>query len=203
MTERSSDRFRPAWDRFSGRLGELAPASRATLGRIAFAQEIAGLEGALGFRLHPELKSLLRLHNGAADTPAGAFLPLRHRLLGAAEIAQRNFDLLELGWHHPDSPWPQDHLNAHTDRWVPFADPVDGGIAFVDHRSGPTYGHVYEIGIGSGDVDATLWATSLGELFDRLADALEGNAPFLYHRPRIDRGSASGPVLTWDVARRE
>ncbi|MFC1438503.1 SMI1/KNR4 family protein [Streptacidiphilus sp. N1-10] len=177
-----------------------APASHRTLHRIAFAQEIAKLEAELGFRLHPELKGLLRLHNGTDRSAVpGSFLPLSHRLIGTGEITDMHRILVDMGWHGPDSPWDQDYLNGHPHQWVPFAVPLDGGVAFVDHRPGPTYGHVFELGVGSGDIDATLWATSLAELFDALADAVEHTVTFLHYRPRLEGSSADGALLTWDV----
>lgn len=186
-------------DRFSEWLAVNAPAGHATLGRIAFAQEIASLESRLGFRLHPDVKALLRLHNGAGKLRPVAFLPLNHRLISTSEIIRSHVRIVDFGWHDEDSPWEEDHLNGHAHQWVPFALPIDGGYAFVDHRPGPTYGHVYELGIGSGDTDATLWATSLGDLFSQLADALDEQSSFLHFRPRVDQDTAHGSALTWDV----
>jgi hypothetical protein len=145
------------------------------------------------------LAELLRRHNGASRVGGGDFLPLGHRLIGTGEITEMHWVLVDAGWHEPGSPWEQDDLHGHPHQWVPFALPIDGGVAFVDHRPGPTYGHVYELGIGSGDIDATLWAPSLAELFDRLAEAVERTAPFLYYLPRLEESSANGSTLTWDV----
>ncbi|SEM20071.1 SMI1/KNR4 family protein [Streptacidiphilus jiangxiensis] len=201
MASQVPDLLRPAWTRFSGWLAVNAPASHASLGRIAFAQEIASLESQLGFRLHPELKALLRLHNGTTGEGSAIFLPLHHRLIGTAEILQSHFALLDLGWHdeNEDLPWGEDDLNGHIHQWVPFAVPLDGGYAFVDHRPGPSYGHVYEMGIGSGDCDGTLWATSLSSLFAQLADAVEGQAPFRRFAPRLVHDPDQGSTLTWDI----
>lgn len=67
-------------------------------------------------------------------------------------------------------------------------------MAFVNHAPGPTYGHVYEFGMGSGASDVTLWATSLTDLFDTLATALETGAPFQSMYPVFQE------LLTTDLA---
>lgn len=199
MTQHPAASFAPAWSRFSSWLAEHAPADHAALRPKAQAREVSALEVELGFGLHPELAALLRLHNGVAEAGPGAFLPLGHRLIGTTAIAEWHGFLVELGWHGPDSPWDEEYLNGHAHQWVPFALPNDGGMAFVDHRPGPGYGYVHEMGLGSGDADGTLWATGPGELFALLADAVEGGTPFLDHRPRIDRREAGRSALTWDI----
>ncbi|MET8699857.1 SMI1/KNR4 family protein [Kitasatospora sp. NPDC004723] len=199
MTQHLPVPLQQAWARFSSLLAEHAPADHAALRPPAPPEEITALEAEFGFPLHPELSALLRMHNGVSGV-AGDFLPLRHRLSSTSEIGQMHRMLVGLGWHDdPDSPWDEDYLNGHPHQWVPFALPNDGGVAFVDHRPGPTYGQVYEMGIGSGASEATLWASSLGDLFIRLADALDGIAPFLYYQPQINAQTADGPLLSWDI----
>ncbi|MGV9557248.1 hypothetical protein [Streptomyces sp. NPDC003401] len=73
---------------------------------------------------------------------------------------------------------------------MPFALPDDGGVAFVDHRPGPTYGHVYEMGVGYGDLDGTLEGSILTEFVRAVTDALESGTPFLYHRPAASEHSS-------------
>jgi cell wall assembly regulator SMI1 len=199
MTQQSPVPFQQAWVRFSSWLAEHVPADHAALRPPALPEEIAALESELGFPLHPELNAMLRLHNGVGGV-TGNFLPLRHRLSSTSEMGQMHRILVGLGWHDdPDSPWDEDCLNGHPHQWVPLALPNDGGVAFVDHRPGLTYGQVFEMGIGSGASEATLWATSLGELFVRLANALDGTVPFLYYRPRIDGQTTDEALLSWDV----
>ncbi|MFJ5221252.1 hypothetical protein ACIP98_42530 [Streptomyces sp. NPDC088354] len=72
----------------------------------------------------------------------------------------------------------------------------------IDHRPGQTYGHIFEMGIGSGDIEGTKWASSLAELFDQLAMSLETGHPFRYDWP-TSRELPSGPhCLTWDIGSR-
>ncbi|MBM9503189.1 SMI1/KNR4 family protein [Actinacidiphila acididurans] len=209
MTRTDLAAFDRAWDRFSGWLAKNSPADHAALRPPATAQEIAALEARLGFPLHPELRALLERHNGVAELrpthgpfqfQAGAFLPLGHRLNSTERIAEEHAMLVEFGEDNLDSElWEEDELNGHAHQWVTFAHPNDGGVAFVDHRPGPTYGHVYEMGIGSGEIEGTEWATGLGELFDRLADALEAGTPFLYYLPGFHEDPTGQRFVEWTV----
>ncbi|GAA2735121.1 SMI1/KNR4 family protein [Actinocorallia aurantiaca] len=178
-------RLRIAWGRFSGWLAEHSPDDHAVLLPPATEEEIARIEEAHGFALHPELKELLRLQGGtpwAVSSPGfGTFLPGGHRLCDAQQIIGAHEICLDF---HEDFPenwgdwWPEGAVVAHADRWVVFAEPNNGGMAFVDHAPGPTYGHVYEFGMGSGASDVTHWATSLTDLFNTLATAVETDTPF-------------------------
>ncbi|MCO6010544.1 SMI1/KNR4 family protein [Actinoallomurus purpureus] len=180
--------FHRAWARFSGWLAEHAPDDHAVLRPAATEEQIAAIETAYGVELHPELTALLRLHDGTpwdVSRPSfGCFLPIGHRLSGTDQIISMRQILLDF---HEDFPenwgdwrdiWTDEPVIARSHRWVPFAEPNDGGLAFVDHCPGPTYGHVYEFGMGSGASDVTLWGTSLTEFFDAMATAVETGAPF-------------------------
>lgn len=83
--------------------------------------------------------------------------------------------------------------------WVPFAYPNDGGVAFIDHRPGPGYGRVHEMGIGSGDVDGTVWASSLTELFNGLTSSLETGKPFHYYEPAVYEHARGQSCLAWRI----
>ncbi|MEX2985723.1 SMI1/KNR4 family protein [Streptomyces sp. C36] len=211
MTHIDLGDFDQAWDRFTSWLATNSPDDYAALRPSATAQEITGLEADLGFSLHPELRALLERHNGVAELQAGVavgdqpggFLPLGHRLSCTSRIASQHVELVEFGEENLASElWEEDDLNGHAHQWVPFALPIDGGVAFVDHRPGPTYGRVYEMGIGSGAVDATEWAPSLAGLFNVLADALETGAPFRHYWPEVRSTSSDLRCLEWDIRTR-
>ncbi|WP_051764990.1 hypothetical protein [Streptomyces sp. NRRL F-5135] len=100
-----------------------------------------------------------------------------HRLSGTDRIAYEHELLVNLSGLMANGRG-EDDLQGHAHQWVPFAHPNDGGVAFIDHRPGPTYGRVYEMGIGSGAVEAATWGASLTELFDALATSLYTGEPF-------------------------
>ncbi|WP_049570259.1 SMI1/KNR4 family protein [Streptomyces sp. SBT349] len=209
MTHRDPAAFDEAWGRFVSWLSVHAPADHAALRPPATAGEIATLEAHLGVPLHPQLRALLERHNGVAElrpTPergtfqAGAFLPLGHRLDHTDRIAETHRMLVDFGEQNIASGlWEEDDLNGHAHQWVPFAHPNDGGVAFIDHRPGPTYGRVYEMGIGSGAVDGTEWASDLAELFGSLADSLEAGTPFSHFWPVTHEHPSGRFYLTWDM----
>ncbi|GGU67857.1 hypothetical protein GCM10010274_65360 [Streptomyces lavendofoliae] len=82
---------------------------------------------------------------------------------------------------------------------MPFALPNDGGVAIVDHRPGPSYGRVYEMGIGSGNLDGALWATGLTQLFRTLTDSLESGGPFLCYWPTPYEDESGHRCLEWQI----
>ncbi|MFF3459515.1 SMI1/KNR4 family protein [Streptomyces sp. NPDC002730] len=184
--------FDQAWARFESWLAAQSPADHAALRPPATAAEIAELEKQLGFALHPELRGLER-RNGVIEPepnrgpepgvfPAGNILPLGHRLGSTAEMASMHKILVDVGEDNTEVElWDEEDLAGHLHLCVPFALPNDGGVAFVDHRPGPTYGHVYEMGIGSGDLEGTLWGSSLTEFVRAVTDALETGTPFKYY----------------------
>ncbi|MEU5072222.1 hypothetical protein AB0G76_11805 [Streptomyces asoensis] len=124
-----------------------------------------------------------------------------------ADIATMYEVLVEVGedFVHTESPDDDEDsdddedLAARLHLCVPFALPDDGGFALVDHRPGPTYGHVYELGIGSGDLDGTLWATSLTALFRALSDAVETGTPFLHYWPTTTKDESGRAHLAWQI----
>ncbi|MEU6579003.1 SMI1/KNR4 family protein [Streptomyces sp. NPDC046805] len=207
MTDRDVARFDAAWNRFACWLSTHVPIDHAALRPPATAEEIAALEVRLGFPLHPQLRALLERHNGVIERPerpdrhAGAFLPLGHRLNGTDRIAREHRWLVDEGAAIIGDGWGEDKdvLYGHADQWVPFAHPNDGGIVFVDHRPCPTYGHVYEMGIGSGDSEATKWASSLAELFEGLAASLDNGQPFQGSWPTPYALPSGHFCLTWDA----
>jgi len=177
-----------AWGRFSGWLAENAPDDYALLLPPATDHQIAEIEQAHGFALHPELKDLLRLNAGTPwnnNRPAlGCFLPWNIRLLSVEEIiGERRMSLN----FHEDFPenwgdwrkiWSEEPVLARADKWVVFAADNGGSIVFIDHAPGPTYGHVYRFGMGGGSSEAEHWATSLSDLFDSLTTAITTGTAF-------------------------
>ncbi|SEM54934.1 SMI1/KNR4 family protein [Streptacidiphilus jiangxiensis] len=67
--------FHRAWNRFAACVVAWAPAGHAALRAPATAERIAELEAASGFGLHPALRTLLELHDGAEEILPAAFLP--------------------------------------------------------------------------------------------------------------------------------
>ncbi|MGA4543469.1 SMI1/KNR4 family protein [Uniformispora flossi] len=147
------------------------------------AAEVASLELRLGFPLHPELRTLLHQYDGRHDPLGGEdkrvqaeFLPFGLHLIDAAGIRDLAEEAKE---DYPADPaaYPgmteADEAEAHIGSWVPFAADHDRGIAFVDHRPGPTYGDVYVFAEASGGWPPLEIARGLTDLFDGLAGPSE------------------------------
>ncbi|MGI5171514.1 SMI1/KNR4 family protein [Spirillospora sp. CA-253888] len=204
------DDFQRAWERFDAWLAAHSPAGRAELLRPATAEQITAVESAYQVSLHPHLAALLRLHNGTSDLRAsfdpGRVLPGRHRLGGCKEIVGFREILVDLSedWAEAFRDWDEDAtepVEAHLDHWVPFAFSVDGGMVFVDHHPGATYGQVYEAGLGAGGTPE-YWAADLADFFERITRALETDTAFLYYTPamcdgRPDDGGPAVRLLDW------
>jgi len=212
MTDVDTARFEQAWTRFAGWLAVNSPADRAALRAPATEEQVAALERHLGFPLHPEVRALLARHDGVPElragapgepfaVQAGAFLPSGHRLNGVARIISEHRMFTEVFEEDAEDPedWAEEPLIAHAEMWVPIAHPNDGGLVFVDHCPGPTFGEVYEMGVGSGDIEGHRWAGSLAEFFEALADGLEGGERFRYYRPAMAEDSAGTRCLEWRV----
>ncbi|MFJ4482606.1 SMI1/KNR4 family protein [Streptomyces longwoodensis] len=211
MTAMDLVAFDSAWDRLETWLASHSPADHAALRPPAADDEIAELEDGLGFALHPELRRLLERRNGvteperssgsgAAVFPAGGILPLGHRLISTVDVAEMHKILVDIGEDNSEAElWDEEDLAGHLHQCVPFAVPNDGGFAFVDHRPGPTYGHVYEMGIGSGDLEGTLWGAHLAEFVDAISHALETGTPFTYYWPSIFEHPSGRTCVEWHV----
>ncbi|MET8174511.1 SMI1/KNR4 family protein [Streptomyces clavifer] len=209
MTQVDIAAFDHEWARFESWLSVHSPADRAALRGPADPEGIARLESRLGFALHPELRRLLELHDGAALSSSepgphplgtGAFLPLGHCLSGLDDIAMMHEILVHVGADIIEADvFDDEALAVNLYLCVPIALPNDGGVAFVDHRPGSSYGHVYEMGLGSGDIDGTLWATGPAELFRVLAESLETGSPFLYYRPSTYVHESGQHRVTWEI----
>ncbi|MEV7783166.1 SMI1/KNR4 family protein [Kitasatospora sp. NPDC088351] len=176
----------------------------------ATGEQIADLERGLGFRLHPRVRALLSRHNGVTDPrpeygpdffPAGSFLPLGHRLLDTDRILTRHRSFAKIFKNDECDPTDRDEqpLYAHAHLWVPLALPNDGGVLFMDHCPGPTYGRIYEMGVGSGDIDGSLWATDLTNLVTSVAASLETGQPFRYFAPKTLHHASGRHRIHWRV----
>lgn len=126
------------WQRFEGWLSEHAPADAEWLLPPASVAEIDGLEEALGFPLHPDLRELLELHNGTSPRSGGAqpgaflfwYSPLTTEGIIAAH---RNVLSVLDDAREADEEDIVLGMMAHP-RWVPFAENICGDIVFLDHR---------------------------------------------------------------------
>ncbi|WP_030464652.1 SMI1/KNR4 family protein [Kitasatospora sp. NRRL B-11411] len=210
MTDSDVFAFASAWRRFTAWLAVNSPADHASLRPAADAAQITSLEDRLGFVLHPQLRALLELHDGVVvqqfddsrePFPVGSFLPLGYRLNTVERVLTDHRLFAELFAEEACGPelWDTAPLIAHARWWVPIARPNDGGLLFVDHCPRPTYGHVYEMGVGSGDIDGFLWATSLAELFMALTDSLDTGRPFRHFTAGTYRHSSGQHRIDWQV----
>ncbi|WP_190217461.1 SMI1/KNR4 family protein [Streptomyces griseosporeus] len=211
MTSTDLVAFDLAWDRLESWLASHSPADHAALRPPAEAAEIAELEDHLGFALHPELRRLLERRNGVVEPeqssgsghgvfPAGGILPLGHRLISTVDVAEMHKILVDVSEDNVEAElWDEEDLAGHLHQCVPFAVPNDGGFAFVDHRPGPTYGHVFEMGIGSGDLEGTLWGSHLTEFVGAISHALETGAPFKNYWPTTFEHSSGRTCVEWEI----
>lgn len=196
--------FDQVWDQVLSLLARYSPAARNALRPPATRDEIARLETELGFVLHPDLRALLERNNGVTETTygkfieePGAFLPLRYRLLDVEKIASDHRFFVKEAARNREV-FPEDDLWGHMDQWAPIARSIDAGVLFVDHRPGPRYGHVYEMGIGSGDIDGKLCGPTLTAFFDTVAGALDARTELWSFRPEVYESELSGQtLLTW------
>jgi cell wall assembly regulator SMI1 len=114
-------------------LREHTPTTAALLAPPATDAEIAALEDVLGYGLRPEVKVLLRWHNGSTGFDGAFSLAPVHRMLDTRQIADRwqgiNDGTRELRAQRPDSWLPV---------WLPLT--TDEGLAslIVDHSPGGT-----------------------------------------------------------------
>ncbi|MEU8901616.1 SMI1/KNR4 family protein [Nocardia sp. NPDC048505] len=199
--------FDHEWDRLLTLLSYYSPAARAALRPPAASAEIDRLETEFGCPLHPELRALLRRNNGAANTRygdrlerTGAFLPGGYQLIDADGIIAAHHSSVDI-MRRVLTPelWQEDELYGHMHQWATIAHSVAGGALIIDHRPGPAYGHVYEIGIGSGTTEGTLWGTSLAAFVRRVANALNTRSAFRDEWPTVRESELSGQILlAWE-----
>ncbi|MET8874390.1 SMI1/KNR4 family protein [Nocardia sp. NPDC004604] len=197
--------FDQVWTRFLHLLGMYSPASVATLQPGATAEQIAHLEAVQGFALHPDVRALLEHHNGTVYAEYGGadeganFLPMGYMLDSIDRILAGHEWRTTFSAENRASGLGEETLYGHAHQWVPIAHSIDAGILFVEHRPGPTYGHVIELGIGSGAFEGTLWANTLLEFFDALAHSLNTRSPFRDETPGVRESNLTGKIYAhWD-----
>ena len=183
-----------SWRRFTGWLAREAPASHDCLNPAASLEDIEAAETANRSSFPAELRSLLRLNNGATQFLRGEFrlaagvLPGGHRLLSASEVVEhrkmlddilRGMDQDMVGWWwHPD--------------WIPFAAHVAADALVIDLRHDPQQGAVGEF-MHEGNTNFD-WGPSLTAVIDDIARSVETGTPFRYFTPRVVDGR-----LDWNI----
>ncbi|MFQ6394305.1 SMI1/KNR4 family protein [Nocardia sp. KC 131] len=196
--------FDQVWARFLHHLRMYSPASAATLQPGATAEQIAHLEAVQGFALHPDVRALLEHHNGTVYVDGNAvegadFLPMAYMLDPIDQILAGHEWRTTFSAENRALGMGEETLYGHAHQWVPIAHSIDAGILFVEHRPGPTYGHVIELGIGSGDFEGTLWADTLLEFFDALTHSLDTRTPFHDQTPGVRESNLTEKIyLHWD-----
>jgi hypothetical protein len=55
------------------------------------------------------------------------------------------------------------------------------------------------MGIGSGDLEGTLWGSHLTEFVDAISHALETGAPFTYYWPTTFEHSSGRTCVEWEI----
>ncbi|GAA5100228.1 SMI1/KNR4 family protein [Nocardia iowensis] len=204
MTHPAPRTFDQVWTRFLHQLGMYSPASAATLQPGATAEQIAHLETVHGFALHPDVRALLEHHNGTVYVDGNAvegtdFLPMGYMLDSIDRILAGHEWRTTFSAENRAIGIPEETLYGHAHQWVPIAHSIDAGILFVEHRPGPTYGHVIELGIGSGAFEGTLWANTLLEFFDALTHSLDTRTPFHDQTPGVRESNLTEEIyLHWD-----
>ena len=181
-----------------------SPASAATLQSGATGEQIAHLETVHGFPLHPDVRALLEHHNGTAWVDGNAvegagFLPMGYMLDPIDRILAGHEWRTTFSAENRAMGFPEETLYGHAHQWFPIAHSIDAGVLFVEHRPGPTYGHVIELGIGSGAFEGTLWAGTLVEFFDALTHCLDTGIPFRGQTPSLRESNRTEKIfLHWD-----
>jgi cell wall assembly regulator SMI1 len=181
-----------------------SPASAATLQPGATAEQITHLEAVHGFALHPDVRALLEHHNGTVHVNGNAaegaeFLPRGYMLDPVDRILAGHEWRTTFSAENRAMGLGEETLYGHAHQWLPIAHSIDAGILFVEHRPGPTYGHVIELGIGSGAFEGTLWGNTPREFFDALTDSLATRTSFRDQTPETWESNSTGKIyLHWD-----
>lgn len=209
MPHHTPHTFDQVWARFLHHLRMYSPASAATLQPGATAEQIAHLEAVHGFALHPDVRALLEHHNGTryidGNAAEGAeFLPMGYMLDPIDRILAGHQWRTTFSAENRALGFDEETLYGHAHQWVPIAHSIDAGILFVEHRPGPTYGHVIELGIGSGAFEGTRWADTLPEFFDTLTRCLDTGTSFHGQTPGVRESNRTEEIyLHWNFDRDE
>ncbi|WP_406275928.1 SMI1/KNR4 family protein [Actinacidiphila glaucinigra] len=162
-----------------------APVSHASLGQPASDDQISHAVRQIRMDLPGHLAELLRLNNGAQNTPEGAFFIGRNHLLSVEEIVRLHLgmcsqldseELVGIWWH------PQ---------WVPFAATRDStGCLFIDGRPGLSFGSVGRFFHETGG-ETPMWP-SLAHFINDFAGAVEQTRAM---RPNLPIPATARPIL--------
>jgi cell wall assembly regulator SMI1 len=173
-----------AWDRISEWLCTHAPASYQTLSAPASSEELTWAEAHLKTSVDSGLRRFLSRLNGVDSTSPDRFtFPTTYAPLSVQEIVAQHATLTELlsemgssaprRWWHP--------------LWVPFATSVGADCLVLDHRPGPTQGHV-GVFLHDGHADFGL-APSLASYLTNVATALEQGHKIDRRIPKVENGA--------------
>ncbi|WP_432972216.1 SMI1/KNR4 family protein [Dactylosporangium sp. CA-233914] len=167
-----------------------APATAAQLAPPATDEDIARLEAAVGFRLLPEVVTLLQWHNGAGDQDGAFTLGPLHSMLSADAIAKTAHMLIKIN-DKSRLEMPDYHWWRRT--WIPVTSDWCGAHHVVDH--GPdTPGRVLYWDHETGEELLGPYHPSLTAFVAELLDALRHGTPIGDLRPIV---TADGE-LDWD-----
>lgn len=186
-----TDRVNHAWDRIENWLAAHAPATHVS-SPPADPQRIAEAQRQVGAPFPPDLIASLRRHDGSGPNGGDVFeLPPFYHLISTQEIGNEAKILCDI---LVSSGEPGSVGSWWHGRYVPIAVDGSGEALFVDERSGRD-GRLGEHD-NEGDVNFDRWPSTLTELLEQTADALETGHDILgYCRPHV---TPQG-VLDWDI----
>jgi cell wall assembly regulator SMI1 len=187
-------RVNAAWRRIETWLTRHAPVSRHALRPPAAAEAIDALQRQMAVTFPPDLVASLRRHDGAAESGAGAVLPAAYTPAGLQGILSQ-WGLSCRG----ATPLPDRAYQPWSRNFVPFATAADGRQLVVDQRPGGR-GRVGETTAHGGTLFEQ-WPTSVTELLEGTARALETGEPYLdgYRAYMRTGGSLDWLVTPLDV----
>jgi cell wall assembly regulator SMI1 len=180
-----------AWQRIERWLRGNAPASYASLDPPAAAKDIAATERFMSVTFPADLAASLRRHDGARTTDLRAAFSLPpFYVLSSLDRIRANWRtrcaVLERSGEEPGRWW-------HP-RYVPFAEDFSGDCLVVDQRPEGAG----RVGVQSHE-DRVFFdgrPSSVVELLEATATALESGRPYDSARPRVTDG-----VLDWELVR--
>ena len=186
------------WRSFENWLAEHAPGDYETLLPGGSEGDIERLEDGLGFSVHEDVRTILRLHNGVtirrASTEPGAFL-LGYSLLSVDGILAAHRDLVSMVDDAREEGDEELVVGSIADsQWVPFAQNMSGDLLFVDHR----YHYAGEIGeISFGDSEYQLLWPRMDLMMADLCNSVRTRTP-VTAVPRVP-SVHEGRMLEWHV----
>ncbi|KUN03531.1 hypothetical protein AQI95_23880 [Streptomyces yokosukanensis] len=186
------------WHNLATWLAEHAPGDYESLLPGASEGEIKRLEDGLGFSVHEDVRTTLRLHNGVtmrrASTEPGAFV-LGYSLLDVNGILGAYRDLVSMVEDAREEGEEELVVGRIADsRWVPLAQNMSGDLLFVDHR----YHYAGEIGeISFGDPEYRMLWPRMDLMMADLCNSVKARIP-VTAVPRVP-SLHEGRMLEWHV----